>query len=231
MVSQDVAIPVVDAARLLERDLGPQFRESLHPELSQPLHAIGHALLASLRTTEAITTNFDALYEQACTATFDELPRKLPWERAKPGQPWLLKMHGDVDSENLVLSRDEFLGYDTLWRPLASMVQTAMMTRHVLFAGFSLNDENFVRLGRDVSLLLDRMNLDRVVGTVLPLRHEPMLTALWGEDLRHVPMATPETDSPAASRLLDIFLDQVAMNAASDERSYLLDSRYAALVE
>lgn len=226
-----LAIPAVDAARLLERDLGPQFRATLRLELSQPLHAIGHALLASLRTTEAITTNFDALYEQACTATFDERPRKLPWERAEPGRPWLLKMHGDVDSENLVLSRDEFLGYDTLWRPLASMVQTAMMTRHVLFAGFSLNDENFVRLGRDVSLLLDRMNLDRVVGTVLTLRHEPMLTALWGEDLRHVPMATPETDSPAASRILDIFLDQVAMNAASDERSYLLDSRYAALVD
>jgi hypothetical protein len=113
-------------------------------------------------------------------------------------------MHGDVDSENLVLSR---------------------------FVGFSLNDENFVRLGRDVSLLLDRMKLDRVVGTVLTLRHEPMLSALWGEDLQHVAMATPETDSPAASRLLDIFLDQVAMNAASDERSYLLDSRYAALVD
>ena len=111
------------------------------------------------------------------------------------------------------------------------MVQNAMMTRHVLFAGFSLNDENFVRLGRDVSLLLDRMKLDRVVGTVLTLRHEPMLAALWGEDLQHVPMATPETDSPAAARLLDIFLDQVAMNAASDEGSYLLDSRYAALVD
>ena len=224
-------IPAIDAALLLERDLGPQFRESLRLELSRPLHAVGHALLASLRTAEAITTNFDALYEQACAATFDERPRKLPWQRAEPGRPWLLKMHGDVDSENLVLSRDEFLGYDTLWRPLASMVQTAMMTRHVLFVGFSLNDENFVRLGRDVSLLLDRMKLDRVVGTVLTLRHEPMLTALWGEDLRHVAMATPETDSPAASRLLDIFLDHVAMNAASDERSYLLDSRYAALVD
>jgi hypothetical protein len=226
-----LAIPAVDAARLLEKDLGPQFRTSLRRELSQPLHAIGHALLASLRTTEAITTNFDALYEQACTATFDERPRKLPWEKAEPGRPWLLKMHGDVDSENLVLSRDEFLGYDTLWRPLASMVQTSMMTRHVLFVGFSLNDENFVRLGRDVSLLLGRMKLDRVVGTVLTLRHEPMLTALWGEDLWHVPMATPEIDSSVASRLLDIFLDQVAMNAASNERSYLLDSRYAALVD
>ena len=224
-------IPVIDAARLLERDLGAQFRAGLRRELSQPLHAVGHALLASLHTTEAITTNFDALYEQACAATFDERPCKLPWERAEPGRPWLLKMHRDVDSEHMVLSRDEFLGYDALWRPLASMVQTAMMTRHVLFVGFSLNDENFVRLGRDVSLLLGRMKLDRVVGTVLTLRHEPMLAALWGEDLRHVPMATPETDSPAAARLLDIFLDRVAMNAASDERSYLLDSRYAALVD
>ena len=100
------------------------------------------------------------------------------------------------------------------------MVQTAMMTRHVPFVGFSLNDENFVRLGRDVSLLLGRMKLDRVVGTVLTLRQEPMLAALWGEDLRHVPMATPEAEFPAAARLLDIFLDRVAMNAASDERSY-----------
>ncbi len=189
-------IPVIDAARLLEKDLGPQFRARLRRELSQPLHAVGHALLASLRTTEAITTNFDPLYEQACAATFDEHPCKLPWQRAEPGRPWLLKMRGDVDSEYLVLSRDEFLDYDALWRPLASMVQTAMMTRHVLFVGFSLNDENSVRLGRDVSLLLGRMKLDRVVGTVLTLRQEPMLAALWGEDLRHVPMATPETGVP-----------------------------------
>ena len=80
-------IPVIDAARLLEKDLEPQFRASLRRELSQPLHAVGDALLASLRTTEAITTNFDALYEQACAATFDEPPCKLPWQKAEPGDP------------------------------------------------------------------------------------------------------------------------------------------------
>ena len=102
------------------------------------MHAVGHALLASLRTAEAITTNFDALYEQACAATFDDRPRKLPWQKAEPGRGWLLKMHGDVDHGQLVISRDEYLAYDALWRPLASMVQTAMLTRHILFAGYSL---------------------------------------------------------------------------------------------
>ena len=224
-------IPAIDAARLLEKDLGKQFRVSLRRELSRPLHAVGHALLASLRTAEAITTNFDALYEQACAATFDDRPRKLPWQKAEPGHAWLLKMHGDVDHGHLVISRDEYLAYDALWRPLASMVQAAMMTRHILFVGYSLSDENFVRLGRDVSLLLGRMKLDRVVGTVLSLRHEAMLKALWGEDLQIVAMATPETALSAAARLLDIFLDRVAMNAASEEHSYLLDPRYKALID
>jgi hypothetical protein len=195
------------------------------------LHALGHALLASLRAPEAITTNFDTLYEQACEATFTDPPCKLPWRRAKPGRPWLLKMHGDIDSELLVLSRDAYLGYDALWRPLASMVQAAMMTRHLLFVGYSLTDENFVRLGRDVSLLLDRMRLDRVVGTALTLHTEPMLNALWGEDLKPVAIAPPETEPSAAARLLEVFLDHVAMCAASDERSYILDSRYRAIIE
>jgi hypothetical protein len=224
-------IPAIDAARLLEKDLGKQFHVRLRRELRRPLHAVGHALLASLRTAEAITTNFDALYEQACAATFDDRPRKLPWQKAEPGRAWLLKMHGDVDHEQLVIGRDEYLAYDALWRPLASMVQAAMMTRHTLFVGYSLTDENFVRLGRDVSLLLSRMKLDRVVGTVLSLRHEAMLKALWGEDLQIVAMATPETALSAAARVLEIFLDCVAMNAASEERSYFLDPRYKALID
>jgi NAD-dependent SIR2 family protein deacetylase len=191
-------IPVVDAARLLEKDLGPKFRESLERVLGTPLHAIGHALLASLRVQEAITTNFDTLYEQACAATYGERLRKLPWERAEPGLPWLLKMHGDLGRHHqMVLSRDEYLGYDARWRPLASMLQAAMMTRHVLFVGCSLHDENFVRLEREVSLLLRQMGLTQQVGTALTLHEAPLLLALFEEDLQILPM-TPDTDQVAA---------------------------------
>jgi len=223
-------IPAIDAARLLEEDLGQEFRDRLRSELSRPLHAIGHALLASLRAAEVFTTNFDALYEQACEATFERRPSKMPWQRAEPGRPWLLKMHGDINSEHLVLSRDEYLGYDAQWRPLASILQAAMMTRHVLFVGYSLTDENLIRLGREVSLLLSRMSLERKVGTILTLRQEPMLNALWGKDLKPIAMTGPETETPAAARILDIFLDCVAMNSASGERSYLLNPDYQALI-
>ena len=227
------AIPVIDAASLLEDALGDQFRVRLRSELSRPFHALGHSLLASLRAHEVITTNFDRLYEQACEATFDEgdQPRVLPWTRAEPGRPWLLKMHGDVASEHVVLGREAFLGYDARWRPLASLVQAAMMTRHLLFVGYSLKDENFVRLGRDVSLLLKSMELPREVGTVLTLWPEPMLKTLWRQDLRPVSMTPEGTDAASASRVVEVFLDHLAMTAASGERSYLLDSRYEALVE
>lgn len=223
-------ISVVDAARLLEKDLGPKFRESLERILGTPLYAIGHALLASLRVAEAITTNFDTLYEQACDATYDVPLRTLPWERAEPGLPWLLKMHGDLGHQHqMVLSRDEYLGYDARWRPLASMLQAAMMTRHVLFVGCSLHDENFVRLEREVSLLLRQMGLNQQVGTALTLHEDSLLGALF-EDLQILSM-TPRANQADAARLVDIFLDCMAMNAAADEFSYLLDPRYKALTE
>jgi SIR2-like domain len=140
-------------------------------------------------------------------------------------------MHGDLGStDQMVLSRDEYLGYDAQWRPLASMLQAAMMTRHVMFVGCSLHDENFVRLERDVSLLLRQMGLKQRVGTALTLHADPLLGALFEEDLQILPM-TPDTDQAAAARLVDIFLDRLAMNAATDEYSYLLDPRYKTLTE
>jgi NAD-dependent SIR2 family protein deacetylase len=221
-------IPAVDAARLLEEALGPEkFLSRLKEELSTPLHALGHALLASLRAHEAITTNFDGLYEQATEPVFGSRPRILPWQAVEPGDPWLLKMHGDVDRGRVVLSRDAYLSYDAQSRPLASMVQATMMTGHLLFVGYSLADENFVRLGRDVSRLLRDTAVKRDVGTVLSVDPLPMLDELWGEDLQHVRMPGAGME---AARFLDIFLDQCATVAAANERSYLLDPRYRALV-
>jgi len=220
-----------DAASLLEKDLGPRFHEILRALLSEKPHPLGHALLASLRSMEAITTNFDTLYEQACLPAFAQSLRTLPREAAKPGEPWLLKMHGDIDSETRVLTREAYLLFDAYWRPLASMVQAAMMTRHMLFIGYSLTDENFIRLGHDVSLLLKRMGRDDNVGTALTLHEDPLRAELWQPYLRFVPMGPRNTDVSGAARVLDIFLDLVAMNAAAGEVSYLLDPRYKALVD
>jgi hypothetical protein len=108
------------------------------------------------------------------------------------------------------------------------MLQVVMMTRHVLFVGCSLHDENFVRLEREVSLLLGQMGLTQQVGTALSLHEDPLLLALFEEDLQILPM--PDTDLASAGRQVDMFLDRMAMNAAAYEFSYLLDPRYKALI-
>ena len=49
--------------------------------------------------------------------------------RAEQGAPWLLKLHGDVTGGHMILTEREFLGYDNQWRPLASIVQAAMISQ------------------------------------------------------------------------------------------------------
>lgn len=232
-------IDVTDAAWLIEDEFGTEkMMEVIKEQLSRPFHALGHALLASLRTRHAITTNFDLLYEQACEVPFGGRPLTLPWQRAEPGQPWLLKLHGDVDGGLVVITGEDFQEYDERWRPLASLFQAAMMTSHVLFVGYSLKDGNFTRLARDVSKLLDHTGRDRELanrdgvgvkaGTVLSLNENAMRRKLW-RDLHFVAVTKADKPSREAERVLDVVLDRIGVHAASGEPSYRMDPRYEAL--
>ncbi len=150
---------------------------------------------------------------------------------APRSRPWSLKIHGDIEG-SVVFSRDEFLGYDTLWRPLASVLQSAMLTKHVLFVGYSLMDENFVRLGRDVSYMLKRLGVSRMAGTVLTSKQDRVLGELWKGDLEPVAISTaPDAQTLDAARDLDFLLDRVATTAAKNENSYVLDSRYRTIID
>lgn len=108
--------------------------------LKRSEYALGHALLASLRVEEVVTTDFDDLYEQAAEVTFEPRGlRVLPWQRVAPNMPWLLKLHGGVEHDHVVFTREDYLTFEETWRPLASIVQTLLMTRHMLF-GYSLSE-------------------------------------------------------------------------------------------
>ncbi|CAN5293439.1 hypothetical protein BH20ACT5_BH20ACT5_07520 [soil metagenome] len=230
-----------DAATVLYQLLGRRFHSVLATALTRSEYALGHALLASLQIGEVVTTNFDDLYEQAAAIAFEprEL-RVLPWQRVAPGMPWLLKLHGGIDHDHVVFTREDYLKFDVRWQPLASIVQTLLLTRHMLFVGYSLTDENFVRLGRGVSQLLRQAVSDQnapegqLIGTVLTLLGEPPLDEAWSLDLKSVAASDDAGGDGAdayAARQLEIFLDRVAAQAASDERSYVLDPRYVDLVE
>lgn len=192
-------------------------------------HALAHALLAALPIDEAVTTNYDRLFEMA-SAGASRPVTVLPYERAKdPAERWLLKMHGCVTHpEDIVLTRDHYLAYRERREALAGIVQALLITRHMLFVGFSLKDDNFHQIIRAVRRAIrhsDRERRPRPFGTSLVVAGNPLAEAIWRDDLRLVSMDAG-TSLAGASRRLEIMLDRIAAGAVS-ATAHLFDPRYA----
>ncbi len=219
--------------------------------------SLAHALLASMRVREAATTNYDRLYEQAVTAAYgpsdgrrDAIDR-LPWDRTSTGRPWLLKMHGDVEHpDSIVLSRSSFVHYDNRWKPVGSLVQSLMMTKHLLVVGASMTDDNLLRFAYEVAGLrasIEKQDLGATeIGTVVHLADDAAFSRLW-KGRFDVVVPTLDSDEQAAApdpsesdeargrreaaerrraaRALTVLLDVVAMHAER-EAPHLLDARY-----
>src|SRR5207244_1581616 len=77
-------------------------------------------------------------------------------DRLRPeADAWVLKMHGSVSHpEDIVLTREHQLAYEERHAALAGIVQTLLLTRHMLFVGFSLSDDTFHRIADDVRRVL-----------------------------------------------------------------------------
>ena len=222
-----------DAAALVARRLGAEATADYVAErFAERPHALAHALLAGLPVSELATTNFDPLFESAARGVGRDL-RVVPLQDAVGAEQWLLKMHGDVSApESVVLTRDQYLLFESERAALAGVVQAMLLTRHVLFVGFSLLDDNFVRIVHDVRGVLDRWHRaahERSLGTALAIVHDPVRAELWGADLDYVAMAPPGTATADAARLLEVFLDQLGA-LATPATGFLLDPAYAGML-
>lgn len=231
-----LALPAPDAADVISANLdGEDLGAIIAQRFKQDGFALTHGLLASLRVPEAVTTNYDQLYENACLVPHQQRLVVLPQRRRKGDEPWLLKLHGDLEpSSSIVLTRDHYVRFDADSVPLASVVQSHMVTKHLLFVGYSLSDENFIRLARQVRQLFARTGTGGTekVGTVLSLFTDPGRQRLWSDDLHFLPLiGSRYADDmiPIAARELEIFLDDLGV-ASCDEASYVLDPRYADLL-
>lgn len=194
-------------------------------------HALAHALLAALPVRESVTTNWDPLFEQAVVDTERRLS-VLPYDEPAAGDSWLLKLHGDAQvGADVVLRRRDYLRFYDEQSALAGVVQALLFTRHMLFVGFSLVDDNFIRIADQVTRLVDRYAGEgsRRLGTTLALREDSTKRLLWPH-LDHLALA-PEgsTDTANAARQLEVFLDFVSAQVDRAQR-YLLDERYAHLL-
>ena len=219
----------LDQAEALRLRLGAEFGPAVARECRTERHAIAHSLLASLGCTEVVTTNFDACYEHAVESTGRQARVVLPWQVPVGRQPWLLKLHGDVaHPKSIVLSRRHFVRYDASSRPAASVLQSLMMTRHLLVVGASLTDDNVLRLAHEVAEYREASGITGEFGTVLDVADTPARRQLWRGELGWEPLPGARIEDRA--RALEVFLDVLAAHATTDA-SWVLDERFEVLLD
>jgi hypothetical protein len=190
--------------------------------------ALVHQLLASLPVQEAVTTNYDRCFEKAWKAA-GKRPRVLPAESTAESRCWLLKLHGSVDDpERIVLSRDDYLRFEGEGVALAGIVQAMLLTRHMLFVGYSLSDDNVHRLMHQVRSAVGerpkRPGGDRFATALTPVPGE-LVHEVWEDDVSFVSTAHDGTHDP---RRLAILLDLVSALAVAPA-AHLLDRSYLAM--
>jgi len=222
------------AASVLQSALGSAaFREVLRSELQAGRHAVGHGLIASMRVAEVVTTNVDGLYELACETAFS--PQRLsvlPWHRMPGRPPWILKLHGDLEAGDLVFTDEDYQRFPKDRRVLGAVVQALLVTRNLVFVGYSMRDHDFLELANEVAEALRRSGAShRTIGTVLSLVPHRDEKPGSPKDVRVIEIGDGSSGVSAEdARRMELFLDRMAWSAARDESSWVLDPRYEALL-
>jgi len=195
-------------------------------------YSLTHGLLASLPSKEAVTTNFDRLFEDAASIGGREIA-VLPKDPRRTDGRFLLKLHGSVDDhENMILTRSDYLRMPRQYGALMGLVQGLLMMRKMLFVGYSLSDEDFHDLIDEVRAARGD-HAEGASGTVLTLQDDPLERQLWQRDLDTVPIVVNgehRDDIPGAARQLEIFLDLVGYRATTSA-AFFLDESYADLTD
>jgi hypothetical protein len=219
-------LDVLDQAHVL-RHLHPDratFARAVADRTRAERYGLAPALLAGLPSREAVTLNYDELYETAA-ADIGRRPAVLPEETVGPDGHWLLKLHGTVARPGtIVLTREDYLGYGRGREALSALAKAMLLTRHLLFVGFGLADDHFHELMHDVREVLppaDRRG--NALGTAVTLSPSALRERMWSRDLELVAVGGEDVEHQA--RRLEIFLDCLLAHA-DQGLSFFLDGRY-----
>lgn len=223
------ALPFIDQARIIGERMGGNdvLAEAIAKECRSPVFSLSHALLASLPIRNAVTSNYDILFEEASKTCVKKLAT-LPYEPSTASDRWVLKLHGCINHpQDIVLTREQYLRYDAMRAALGGIVQAMLITKQMLFVGFSLQDENFHRIIDAVRRALSHSDLHgEAFGTSLFLARERFMNVLWKDDLKVVPMTEEGTSVSESARVLEIFLDYLASLSGVGLGEFLLDSKF-----
>jgi len=204
-------------------------------KLRVPCYSITHALLASLPITEIVTTNYDKLYEAVCMDT-TKVIAVLPYDTTENNNRWILKLHGDIDyPEDIVLTREDYLRYQDRREALTGIVQALLLTKHMLFVGFSLQDDNFHKIMDAVVKALNPSSTkpkEKKFGTALHLFTNNFTEELWQRDINLIHMADSMValSVAQAARKQEIFLDYLNAKTCVTT-SNMLDEQFSELLD
>jgi hypothetical protein len=226
------------ASRLAKENPPRSLGSAMAAQLAGTKFSLQHSLLASLPCSEYITTNVDDLFEKACTTngrSIDVAPAI-----SRDSRRWLLKLHGSVtEPETMVFTRDSYLAMTRQSRALMGLVQAMLLTRHMIFVGYGLRDEDFHELMYEVRSAFPEGKPAKELGTVLSLIEDPLQAELWGDTVKvisfHPPLPHDATSDDRASAMavaipeLQKFLDLVGLHA-TESSSFVLDRTYETML-
>ena len=229
------ALPQIDQARIIEDRLAAMevnLGETIRELLEGHQYSLIHALLAGLPITEAVTMNYDCQFEQASEGA--KIPmRILPEAPEEKSRRWFLKLHGSVtEPDEIVLTRDDYLNYAARRSALMGIVQALLLTRNMLFVGFSLSDDHFHAIVHDVKKALGSnpaRDGEESLGKALSLRPAGIVDELWSRQVTPITMCGPDSGSSEAARIMEIFLDFLSHEATASS-DFLLDSAFEAML-
>jgi hypothetical protein len=232
--------PMLVAAQALAEECGDlKLRRQIVAACSLPRSGVAHFLLVNLRASEYVTLNYNTLLEQAAESyqrQLDVLPHRL-CEGAKIGTSWLMKLHGCTRRPSeIVLTKDDYKKFDRDRKAFNGLVQGLLLTRHMLFVGFGLEDPNVQTLVSDLERAIRDAEVptSHRLGTVLMVGSGPATARPAGYDWStyfdvYDLFADGDTGFAPSARRGELFLDALVAHNV-DRFAHLLDPNFDGLL-
>lgn len=104
-----------------------------------------HEQILKIQPRHVITTNYDTLLEEELNKgvtkySIIKSDYDIPYAQ---GNRYLIKMHGDLDSKNIILKENDYLDYENNFSMISTLIKSLIMNNTILFIGYSLGDTTF----------------------------------------------------------------------------------------
>ncbi len=123
-----------------------------------------HKAIFRLNPCHIITTNYDNLIEDYASKLigikYSTIRRDMDIPYA-PFNKFIIKMHGDFENNNIVLTENDYLNYPNNFPLVSSLVQSIFATKTVLCVGYSFSDIDLKMLLNTVKNVL-KQNCPRI---------------------------------------------------------------------